>query len=169
VLRTPEERLRFGLYVLTGMRRGEGTHLRWISVDLENAVIKIEPYDDWQPKNGDARVIPICPELAQILMAAPKRGPNVLVTRKGNPFHSDNGNSLMRWMRRVYRRAGLADWEDLGVHTLRHTYCSRLAQMGIRAELRAEIVGHRTLAMQDRYTHTEIDDALQAGKRISYA
>jgi hypothetical protein len=44
-----------------------------------------------------------------------------------------------------------------------------LAQQGVRGELRAALVGHRTLAMQDRYTHTEQDDAMQAGKRLSYA
>jgi len=169
VLRTPDEWLRFGLFVFTGMRRGEAIHLQWSSVDLDRGVIFVEPHDGWQPKNGEARAVPICRELKRILQDAPKRSLYVLTTRDGQPFHADNGNPLLRWFKKLYKRAGIKDWKSLGVHTTRHTYCSRLAQMNVRSELRAAIVGHRTLAMQNVYTHTEEQDALDAGRKVNYA
>jgi integrase len=170
VLRTPEPRLRFGLFALTGIRRGEGTHLRWSSVDSERGVIRIEPYEGWQPKTGEPRVIPICRELQRMLKAAPRRSIYVLTTKQGRPFFADNGTPLLRWFKNVYRRAGLERPEELNVHSARHGYISRLAQLGVRVELRAKLAGHRSLSMhQDVYTHTEVTDALEAGRRLHYA
>ncbi|MHC4916990.1 MAG: tyrosine-type recombinase/integrase, partial [Planctomycetota bacterium] len=131
-------------------------------------VIRVEPDGDWLPKNGEARVIPVCPQLEAILREASRRSLYVLNTCEGKPYHGDGGNPLLWWFKRLYRRAGIGDWKDLGVHTLRHTFCSRLAQLGVRSELRAAIVGHRTLAMQNLYTHTEQEDALDAGRRLRY-
>ena len=168
VLRTPGDRLRFTLFAFSGMRRSEGTHLRWHNVDLEAGVIRIEPDGDWQPKNGEARNIPIPKQLEAILREAPRRSLYILTTHEGKPYHRDGGNPLLWWFKRLYRRAGIKDWKDLGIHTLRHSFCSRLAQMGVRSELRAAIVGHKTLAMQNLYTHTEEDDALDAGRRLNY-
>ena len=48
-------------------------------------------------------------------------------------------------------------------------YCSHLARQNVRAELRAKLVGHRSLAMQSIYSHTFQNDALEAGKGLAYA
>ncbi len=168
-LKTPEERLRFGLFVFTGMRRGEGAHLRWCSVDLAGGVLCIEPHDGWQTKNGEARVVPICLELEKILREAPRRSIYVLAKKDDRPFHAAGGRSLLHWMRRRYRRAGLADWQRLGVHTLRHTYCSRLAELGVRRELRAKVAGHLTLSQQDHYTHANPKEAVDAARKLRYS
>ncbi len=41
-------------------------------------------------------------------------------------------------MQRAYKRAGIKVTKGMGLHTLRHTYCSHLARMNVRAELRAK-------------------------------
>jgi integrase len=169
VLQTPEERLRVGLYLYTGMRLNEGSQLWWSHVDLAAGVITVEPHEGFTPKNGEARLVPICSELDRILREAPRRGLHVLTTRGGQPFQADGGNPFTRWLKKVYNRAGIVKSPRLGCHTLRHTYCSHLARQNVRAELRAKLVGHRSLAMQSVYTHSFQDDALAAGKKVCYA
>jgi len=169
VLKTPEERLRAGLFLYTGMRRAEAIHLMWRHVILDKRVISIEPHEGFVPKNGEARLVPICDALNNILRSAPRRGKYVLTTLRGRPFHADNGNSLLRWMQRLYVRAKIKLTKGMGLHTIRHTYCSHLARQNVRAELRAKLVGHRVLAMQNIYTHTAQEDALAAGREFKYA
>ena len=169
VLETPEERLRVGLYLYSGMRRGEGTHLRWSDVDLKKGLLHITPHGGWSTKNGEARSVPICEALERILKEAPRLGIYVLTTRDGKPMWSDNSTPLLRWIRRRYKRAGLTNWEKLGVHTLRHTYCSHLARQNVSREVRAKLVGHRTVEMQDIYSHAFEEDVLEAGKGLRYA
>ena len=151
-LRSPEDFLRVGIFLYTGMRRAEGINLWWSHVKRKKGIIRIEPHEGFTPKNGEARVVPICDELDAILKKAPRRGKHVLTTLDGRPFLADLGNSLLRWMQRAYKRAGIKLTKGLGIHTLRHTYCSHLARMNVRAELRAKLVGHRELAMQNIYT-----------------
>jgi integrase len=168
-LRTPDDCLRIGLYLYTGMRKAEGTNLWWCHVDLENDVITIEPHEGFSPKNGEPRIVPICPELKRILEEAPRRSTYVLTTRDGKPFLADDGKPLTRWVKAAYKRAGIKVTKGMGLHTLRHTYCSHLARQNIRAELRAKLVGHRTLSMQSIYSHSFQEDALEAGKGLEYA
>ena len=41
------------------------------------------------------------------------------------------------------------------MHSLRHTFNSRLAEEGVSREVRAKVMGHASLSLQDRYTHLE--------------
>ncbi|HOX05956.1 MAG TPA: site-specific integrase [Planctomycetota bacterium] len=169
LLKTPEDELRVGLFLYTGMRRAEAIHLWWRQVNLAKRVICIESHEGFIPKNGEARLVPICDALYNILVKAPRRSDYVLTTRKGRPFHADGGNGMLRWMKKLYVRAKIPVTKGMGLHTLRHTYCSHLARQNVRAELRAKLVGHRVLAMQNIYTHTTQEDALAAGREFKYA
>jgi site-specific recombinase XerD len=53
-------------------------------------------------------------------------------------------------MRRAARRAGLA---KVGVHSLRHTFCSHLAMRGAPARAIQELAGHQDLTTTQRYMH----------------
>ena len=50
----------------------------------------------------------------------------------------------------MLKKAGI---EDATFHTIRHTACSYLAQIGIPPILIARIVGHKDSLTTDRYTH----------------
>lgn len=43
----------------TGCRKGEALALQWKNIDLVHGLIKIEPSEEWQPKDNEAREIPI--------------------------------------------------------------------------------------------------------------
>ena len=50
----------------TGCRRGEALALQWIDVDLAQNMVRITPSEEWQPKNGRPREIPISDELHEV-------------------------------------------------------------------------------------------------------
>jgi integrase len=45
----------------TGCRVGEIKFLTWDDIDFDNGLIHIRPKDDWKPKTGDQRAIPMSP------------------------------------------------------------------------------------------------------------
>jgi site-specific recombinase XerD len=53
-------------------------------------------------------------------------------------------------VRRAARRAQLL---QIGVHRLRHTFCSHLAMRGAPARAIQELAGHQDLATTQRYMH----------------
>lgn len=100
-------------------------YLTWPRVDLDDGAITVAPTEEWLgPKNGEPRIIPICPEPERTLREAPRHGMHVLTRPDGRSYAMSAG--LLNWFKRLYRRAGIADWKSLGIHTLRHAYCSRL-------------------------------------------
>ncbi len=55
-----------------------------------------------------------------------------------------------RLVARAGRRAGL---RNIGVHVLRHTFCSQVAMRGAGARPIQELAGHRDLSTTQRYMH----------------
>ena len=64
-----------GLARWAGLRAEEALELPWRMVDLERRRITITARDDWRPKDGDARTVPIGPELYDLLREARDRDP----------------------------------------------------------------------------------------------
>jgi integrase len=69
--------------------------------------------------------------------------------------------------KRAARKAGLSQHDSRkgGVHILRHTFCSHLAMRGAPARAIQELVGHKDLAMTQRYMHLS-PAALDAAIRL---
>jgi site-specific recombinase XerD len=53
----------------------------------------------------------------------------------------------------VARAARRANLSNVGVHVLRHTFCSHLAMRGAGARAIQELAGHRDLSTTQRYMH----------------
>ena len=53
----------------------------------------------------------------------------------------------------VARAARKANLTKVGVHVLRHTFCSHLAMRGAGARAIQELAGHQDLATTQRYMH----------------
>ena len=61
-------------------------------------------------------------------------------------------------------RHGRAVLSNVGVHMLRHTFCSHLAMRGAPATAIQELAGHKDLSMTQRYMHLSpaaLDDAIR--------
>jgi len=122
--------------------------------DIVKGHICLRVRKNWQPKHGHERDVPLLPEARAVLdEMVPDFRSEYLFTSPTN--RKWNGDNLYHAVKDVYELAGLERASELNVHTLRHTFNSRLAEEGISREVRAKIMGHASLDLQDRYTHLE--------------
>ncbi len=135
----------------TGLRRGE--------------ILRLERRDiDWQgrtatargTKNGDDRTVPLNQDALEALRSLPPRLHNPRLF----PF---SGPQVSVAFERALKRAGIAGCR---FHDLRHTAASRLVIQGVSLRAVQEILGHRTLAMVQRYSHLSAAHLHEAVSRI---
>ena len=135
-----------------GLRCGEMMALEWRDVDLGKGQLCVQR-SDWKghvttTKGGRLRYVPLTIRLAKALREHRHlRGARVLCQRDGSPLTQ---KVVQDHVRRPGRRAGLA---KVGVHRLRHTFCSHLAMRGAPARTIQELAGHQDLATTQRYMH----------------
>jgi integrase len=135
-----------------GLRCGEMIALEWRDVDLSKRQLCIQR-SDWNgqvttPKGGRLRYVPLTTRLA-----AAFRDHRHL--RSSNVLCQDDGQPLTRQMvqYRVLRASRRGKLSQVGVHILRHTFCSHLAMRGAPPRAIQELAGHRELGMTQRYMH----------------
>ena len=136
----------------TGMRRGELMALRWEDVDLINGRLTVRRNYSLKkfgtPKGGRAREIALGEDVITVLRAhRHERGELVFCDAAGKVFTT---GMLKRPLVRAYKAAGL---KPIGWHTLRHTFASHLAMLGVSLRAIQELLGHATIQMTERYAH----------------
>ena len=135
-----------------GLRCGEMLALERADVDLAKRQLCVQR-SDWEghitvPKGGRLRYVPLTVRLGAALREHRHlSGPRVLCQPDGSPL---TRRMVQRGIARVARRAGLS---NLGVHILRHTFCSHLAMRGAPARAIQELAGHQDLTTTQRYMH----------------
>ena len=128
--------------VNTGMRKGEILGLTWDKVDIVNGVITV-----MKTKNGEMRKIPMNKVLKSLFqqLRAVGRSDYVFCHRDGSPFlKAENG------FRAAVKRAGIGHCR---FHDLRHTFATRLVQLGVDLVTVKEILGHKSITTTMRYAH----------------
>ena len=96
----------FGLARFAGLRTPSETHwLTWDKVNLETRRLEV-----YSPKTNTDRIVPITPELSEVLIDALKASPDKSgkVVRLG--AHRSN---LHRGLRKIINLAGILAWKDL--------------------------------------------------------
>jgi integrase len=100
-----------------------------------------------QKKTGSELLLPIDPDLQDILASMPNSNLTFLTTANGAPFTASNFGF---WFHRMRVEAGLP--AGLTAHGLRKAACRRLAEAGRSANEIASISGHKSLREVERYT-----------------
>jgi integrase len=130
--------LALALLVYTGQRRSDVVRMGWQLMKGDRILVR-------QQKTGRPLAIPIHPELARVLAAAPKTNMTFLMTERGASFTAAGfGN----WFRRMCNQAGLS---ECSAHGLRHAAGRRLAEAGCTEHEIAATLG-MSLRMVARYT-----------------
>jgi len=144
----------------TGMRINEVLTLTWKNVDLQNDVITIAASNT---KTKKARVIPILPEVREVLMQIEpgKSDSPVFSTRDSRPHPY---TTIYDAFKRARKKAELA---HVTIHDLRHTFASRLARKNVNMSILQELLGHSTIQMTMRYSHQWIESKRRAMMLIS--
>ena len=131
----------------TGLRRSNLVHLQRSWVQQQGRVL-IVPRHHLKAKKATV-LIPLTTRAAAIIhrQAACSESMYVFTQPDGRPYALDQvGVAVIR----TARRAGL---EDVSLHTLRHTFISRLVQAGRPLPEVAALAGHRDIKMTLRYAH----------------
>ncbi len=152
----------FILIMNTGMRMGEALALKWTDVDFEKSVIHvtknlviIKNREKTGPKqriviqntpktNKSRRDIPINKEaLSALAILQRLKG----TSDGGYVIHTSTGDAMLprsfqQSLDLLCKAAGI---RKIGVHTLRHTYATRLYEKGIDVKIISELLGHSSV------------------------
>jgi integrase len=150
----------------TGQRKGEIASLTWDMVDGDEIRIPGEVC-----KNRRPRVIPIGPELADIIarrMRARRVASIDGVTRFAEAiFHRGDGLPVGEFKRSWATATKKSNCEGKLFHDLRRTCARRLLAAGVPQVVARELTGHRTSAMFDRYAIVSSADVLAAQTKVA--
>jgi len=143
----------------TGMRFGEIANLTWQDIDLERGLIYIK-----DPKSKENRVAYMTDEAKSMLTERKKHSKTSLVfpSRTGG-VREKPPKTFSRVVKKLGFNDGVEDPRDKVVfHTLRHTFASWLVMNSTPLYTVKELLGHKTLAMTERYSHLAPDSKRQA-------
>lgn len=129
----------------TGMRKGEILSLKWEQISFASRQIRVEG-----TKSGKARLIYINDVVSEVLeKLRSKNGQEELFQVK----------DVKRSFKTACRRAGI---EDLRFHDLRHTFASRLVENGVDLITVRDLLGHSSVRITQRYTHSNEEQKKRA-------
>lgn len=162
----PMMRLFLRMCLTTGARKSEVLGLRWKDVNLEDSVAVLT-----HTKNGSSRALPLVTDVKGALEEAKKVRPlhsDLVFYDPRKPTRPKNVDTIWKFVR---ERAGLLrDREDrldqVVLHTTRHSVATKLIKNGANIAQVANITGHRTLSMLNRYTHLAAQDAVDLAQRV---
>lgn len=159
----------FILLLNTGLRIGEALALEWSDINFENRyatirnnIVVVKDRSDNQKKycylkqtstktkNG-SRIIPLNSEAIRALISLKSingKTPYVFATKNRKRIHPRN---IDRTFRCILQKCGIA---CTGVHSLRHTFASRLFANGVDVKTVSELLGHSDVGITyDTYIH----------------
>ncbi len=158
----------------TGLRLKDVTELRWESVDAGLTKLELIPRKTRRKKRNRKVVLPIHPELAAWLKKQ-TRGIGKAAVFPSLAGKSGGGKSgLSSMFKRIMGRAGIQgrilrerngegrSQSSLSFHSLRHSFNSALANADVAQEIRQRLTGHASPAMNEVYTHRELEPLRKA-------
>ena len=151
------------MFVKTGMRSAELSHLTWDDILADEKMIRITNQREGggSTKNYRVRHVPMDGDLQRVLEAQPRlRGcPYVFATRDGRLRQYN----LITNIRKFGERAGIP---RLTVHELRHTYASLQLRAGTTLVELKTLLGHADIKTTMRYIHLTLSDIQRTAERI---
>lgn len=133
------------LILVTGARKAEVTRAEWRNVDFDRGELLVP-----RSKNGRPRRIPLAPAAIRLLRLQRRRcAPDERFVFPGD------GDKPIGDLRRIWERTKKAANlpAEMRIHDLRHSMASRLANAGTPLNEIGAILGHRSLAVTQRYAH----------------
>jgi len=136
----------------TGLRRGELCALRWDAVDLGFGMIIVRATEDFSPKSGRERRVPLVGRARKIVERlradGAADGDLVFNGATGGPMGEDYLSKRFRYYR---REAGIP--EGISFHSLRHTFASWFVQRSGDLYRLKEIMGHADIKTTMKYAN----------------
>lgn len=134
------------LYFLyySGMRLDELRNLHWEDIDFERKTIHLKT-----TKGSRDRILFLHQELEKMIMLLGAKDHGLVFSgRKGMPY---NARSIEQAVINAAKKAGLN--KKVTPHTLRHSFATHLLEGGADLRLVQSLLGHKSLATTQIYTH----------------
>ena len=148
------------LAMSTGGRQSEIWGLRWEFVDLQNGFVTFE-----ETKNDEPRSVPLAGHAFELMMErskVPRIDTDLVFPSPKNPQnHFDFRSPFLK----ALKEAQIANFRW---HDLRHCAASYLVMAGVDMRTVAEILGHKTLQMTQRYTHLSPEHLKDAVAKMNH-
>jgi len=129
----------------TGLRRSNLVGLQWSWLH-DHGTVLVVPRQLVKAKKATV-MIPLTTRAATIIQRQRRQGPHVFTQPDGEAYSLDQVGMA------VIRTAKEARLPGVSLHTLRHTFISRLVQAGRPLPEVAALAGHRDIKMTLRYAH----------------
>lgn len=150
----------------TGLRREELLGLHWDDINLEEGFLRVRRSIVYVPSEGvkaelpktekSKRVVPLAKLVVTFLRGHQEKiqkdglyrpdGP-VFPSKAGTYIHPDNFNRAFKKLRDELKL------KDVSPHALRHTFATRLLELGEDIRTIQELLGHTKLSTTQIYTH----------------
>jgi integrase len=139
----------------TGMRAGETFTLRWADLNMDEKIIHV------RDAKGGTRVGYITEAVKEIFESIKPKNINaseLVFKTKGGDQIVQISNSFDRVIDELKFNEGIVDKrQKLTFHSLRHTYASWLVMQGTPLYTVQKLMGHKTIALTERYAHLAPD------------
>jgi integrase/recombinase XerD len=146
---SPKHRLLFAVLLLCGLRFKEALTLRWVDIDFQTGMLKIQPRPEYKfkPKKHHIRDVALNDELLAELKAAKlvSKCPLLFVTRSSRPR-----THMLEDCKSICKKAKIAG-EKSHLHVFRATYCTTLLRQGVPIPDVQYLMGHKDVASTMRY------------------
>jgi integrase len=140
----------------TGLRIGEILSLKWEGVDLEKNLLTV-----FAEKTHKIRPVPINSEAGRVLEFWTLGRKNEFVF-----YNHETGKPFVDLKTGFALACRKAEIEGVTWHTLRHTFASRLLNRGVDIVTVQQLLGHSTVIVTMRYTHTNLDSKKAAVAKL---
>jgi len=124
----------------TGLRFGELYNVEVEDCDFENKTILVKSVKDATTKNYQTRETVLTPTVEKIIRA---------LGVKSGPLLSMKRNTVEDRFNKSKKKIGFIDWD---LHSLRHTFVTKLRNANIPERIVGHFVGHAQKGVTDRYT-----------------
>lgn len=173
----------------TGLRISELCGLTVTDIDFEKKFINVDHqllkdtsrgfYASTPKTKSGVRQIPMSREVMEALeRSVANRPPSdftadgyrdfLFLTRKGTPKTAGDYNSMLRNLVRKYNKIHDNRLPDITPHSLRHTFCTNLANSGMNPKALQYLMGHSSITMTlDYYSHADFDSAKAEMERLT--
>ncbi len=149
-----------------GLRFGEIASLKWGDLDFRNGIIHVR-----DPKAGESRQAFMTEQVSEMFldrMPEDVHPGDLVFPGRGGVRQKSVSKAFFRAIDKLGFNKGVEDTREKVVfHTLRHTFASWLAIQGTPLFTIKELMGHKSLAMTERYAHLIPDHKRDAVKALA--